>query len=300
MTRLAAVDVGSNSVLMAVAEAFPGGDYRILYESFRSTRLGEALDRTGHLSPTAIERTLGALRECRRKAEIFGAKRIRAVATAAVREAGNPDDFLRPATEALGVEVEAISGRREAELTFLGSAGDVTEEPVIVLDVGGRSTEIILARQGEVESIHSLPVGAVRVREAVPSEDGGLVAAEVSRALPEELRGGRTASRKAVVVGGTATTLAAMHLELRRYHGDRVEGLALHRDLILHLVERVRRTEPGERANIPGLPASRVDIIVSGGLVLARLLEELGTEEAAVSSRGLRHGLLWELARKEA
>ena len=296
MTLIGAVDVGSNSVLTCIAEAVPSGDFRVAYESFRTTRLGEGMQSTGRLTRAGIRRTLEALKESRRKFELFGVAIARAVATAAAREAVNPEEFLVPAEEALGLPVDVISGDREAELTFLGAAGATPGDPVVVLDVGGRSTELILARDGHIERTDSLPVGAVRLRDSVPSEDTLRSFAEVVQVIPTDLDPADTRGRRAIAVGGTATTLAAMRLGLNRYDADRVEGLDLTRDEILMLVERVHETPAAERAGIPGLAEDRTEIIVSGGLILAQILEHLGIESMSVSSRGLRHGLLRELA----
>ena len=298
MTRIASVDIGSNSVLMCVGEPLPRGDFRVVYESARPTRLGEGLIRRMRLSPAAIRRTLQALRDCRRKAQILGVGLAKAVATAAVREATNQEDFLEPAAEALGFPVEAISGEREAELTFLGVAGASVRDPCLIVDVGGASTELVLARDGKLERVETLPIGAGRMKEAIPSEDVLRFFVKVIEVIPTDLTADDTAGRRAIAVGGTATTLAAVRLGLKRYDPDRVEGLTFTRDELESLVERIRGV-PVERraAALRGLPPSRADIITSGGLILVQILEDLGLPEVSISSRGLRHGLLAELSR---
>ena len=168
MTRIAALDIGSNSVLMCVGEPLEQGDFRVVYESARTTRLGEGMERTGRLSRSAIRRTVRTLEECRRKAEILGVAIARAVATSAVREAENAESFLGPAEEALGFSVEVVSGEREGQLTFLGVAGRGVDVPSLILDVGGASTELVLVTEGKVERVESMPVGAVRLKEDRP------------------------------------------------------------------------------------------------------------------------------------
>lgn len=298
MTRIASVDIGSNSVLMCVGEPLPRGDFRVVYESVRTTRLGEGLVRTMRLSPAAIRRTTEALRDCRRKAQILGVSIARAVATAAVREADNQEDFLGPAESALGFPVEVITGEREAELTFLGVAGASERDPCVIVDVGGASTELVLARDGKLERVETLPIGAVRMKESVPSEDVLRFFVKVIEVIPTDLSPADTAGRRAIAVGGTATTLAAVRLGLKRYDADRVEGFAFTLAELESLVDRIR-TLPVERraAALRGLPPSRADIITSGGLLLVQVLEDLGLTEVTISSRGLRHGLLAELAR---
>lgn len=297
MSRIAAVDVGSNSVLTCVGEPLPGGDFRILYDTVRTTRLGEGLDRTGRLSPLGIRRTLAALIESRRKIEILGVAIARAVATAAVREAENPDDFLGPAAEALGLPVEVVTGEREGELTWRGVAGPAKTDPMLVVDVGGASSELILARDGKVERTISLPIGAARLKEAVPKEDVLQFFVRIIQVIPSDLHPEDVEDRRVVAVGGTATALAAVRLGLRRFEPELVEGTAFTLDELEGLVERLRGMSEKERTDLPGMPPNRAPIIASGGMVLARILADLGVRELSVSTRGLRHGILCELAR---
>lgn len=296
MSRIAAVDIGSNSVLLAVGDPLGQSDFRTIYDSVQTTRLGEGLDRSRRLTKAAIERTREALVACRRKVQILGVTLARAVATAAVREAHNAEEFLEVAKKALGFEVEVIDGRREAELTWRGVAASTEERPMMIIDLGGASTEIVLARDGRIERTVSMPLGAARMREAVPSEDPLRYFARVAGAVPANLRPEAQADRKVVVVGGTATTLAAMRQEIRHWDPELVEGQAFTVMELGALVERIRETEMEERLRLPGLPASRAGIITSGGLLLVQILEELGIRDFAVSCRGVRHGLLRELS----
>jgi exopolyphosphatase/guanosine-5'-triphosphate,3'-diphosphate pyrophosphatase len=294
-TRIAAIDVGSNSVLLCVGEVLGRSDYRVIYDSARTTRLCEGMGKTGRLSPKAIHRTVEVLEECRRKTQILGVGIAKAVATAAVREAGNAESFLASAKDALGFAVEPISGEREAELTFLGVTGG--EDPVLIVDVGGASTEIILGRDGKIERSESLPIGARRLKEAIPSEDILRFFVRVIQVIPTDLSPAEAIGRRALAVGGTATTLAAVRLGLTRYESERIEGLPFTRTELAAMVDRLQGLEAAERYTLPGLPSTRADIISSGALILLQVLEDLGVEEFAVSSRGLRHGLLGELAR---
>jgi exopolyphosphatase / guanosine-5'-triphosphate,3'-diphosphate pyrophosphatase len=296
MTRIAALDVGSNSVLMCVGEPLSRNDFRVVYEAARTTRLGEGLDQGGRLRLPAILRTVEVLDECRRKAEILGVSVVRAVATAAVREAENAEEFLKSAETTLGFPVEVISGRREAELTFAGVAGPAHLDPILILDLGGASTELILADEGRVTRIESLPVGAGRLKEAVPSEDLLQFFVKLIQVIPGDLGPATSRGRRAIVVGGTATTFAAIRRGLTRYDPELVEGQEFTRGEFSGMVDRLRALSLEERMEVPGLPGSRAPIITSGGLLLTQILEELGVEEFTVSSRGLRHGILLQLA----
>jgi len=297
MTRIAAFDVGSNSVLMCVAEVSGPDDFRVIYDSARTTRLGEGLDRSGRLSPVAIRRTVEVLAECRRKAELLGVGIAEAVATAAVREADNAAEFTVPAGEALGIPVRPIPGEEEARLTFLGVAGPGAAGPVLIVDVGGASTEIVFARDGKIERCESLPVGAARLKESIPSEDMLRFFVRVIEVIPSDLHPEDVAGARVILVGGTATTLAAIRLGMTRYDPDRVEGEGFTTAGIRAMVASMQEKSLQERSRIPGLPASRAPIITSGGLVILQILEDLGIGEATVSARGLRHGLLREIAR---
>ncbi|MEN8149207.1 MAG: Ppx/GppA phosphatase family protein, partial [Planctomycetota bacterium] len=297
MSRIAALDVGSNSVLMCIAEVSGPDDFRVIYDSARTTRLGEGLDRTGNLSPAAIRRTVEVLRECHRKAQLLGVGIAEAVATAAVREAENAHEFTDAAEEVLGIPVRPIEGREEARLTFLGVAGPGAAGPIVVVDVGGASTEITLARDGEIVRSESLPVGAARLKEAIPSEDILRFFVRVIEVIPADLHPEDVAGARVVLVGGTATTLAAIRLKMTRYDPDRVEGESFTIDEIRAMVASMQEMSVEERSCVPGLPASRAKIITSGGLVILQVLEDLGIDEATVSARGLRHGLLREITR---
>jgi len=295
MSRVAAIDIGSHSVLMCIGEVIGPDDFRVLYDSARTTRLGEGLDRTGKLSPRAIRRTLKALRECRRKAEILGVGIAEAVATEAVREAANDADLLDPAEKALGLPVRPISGKEEARLTFLGVAGPGSVEPILIIDVGGASTEIILAREGRIVRSESLPVGAARLKEAIPSEDVLRFFVRVIEVIPADLHPADVAGCRTVLVGGTATTLAAIKLRMTRYDPDLVEGQGFTRKEIRAMVASMQEMTPAARKSVPGLPPNRAEIITSGGMLIEQVLEDLGIDDCTVSARGLRHGLLREI-----
>ncbi len=297
MTRIAALDIGSNSVLMCVGNPLPQGDFKVIYDSAQTSRLGEGLDQTGRLSPQAIQRTVEVLDGCRRKAEILGVSIARAAATAAVREAKNRDEFLASAEAALGFPVEVLSGRREAELTFEGVSGSAYLDPLLIIDLGGASTELVLADGGRLDRVESLPVGAARMKEAIPSEDMLRTFVRMIEVVPSDL-GTRTAhGRRVILVGGTITTYAAIRRKLTRYDAELVEGQEFTRMELSSMVEEVRGLTMEERIDLPGLPLSRCGIITSGGLLLVEILEELGVEHFTVSSRGLRHGILREIAR---
>jgi exopolyphosphatase/guanosine-5'-triphosphate,3'-diphosphate pyrophosphatase len=308
MSRLAAVDIGTNSVRLLVADVDgvgSGASLVPLERRMRITRLGQGVDAARALAPEAIERTLAVLREYRGVIEELGAEHVRATATSAARDATNRDAFFGPATEALGVTPELLSGEEEARLSFLGAtAGLDAPGPYLVVDIGGGSTELVVGTT-EPEGLRSLDIGCVRITEQflhgdppAPEELSAAVSvvrdqvAEVQREIPET-RGAKTL----IGLAGTVTTVAAIEIGLADYDTAAIHHFHLTRDA----AEEVFRTlalEPAEqRRHNPGLEAERVDVIVGGALVLVAILRVFGFDEMLVSEADILDGLVRSLAR---
>jgi exopolyphosphatase/guanosine-5'-triphosphate,3'-diphosphate pyrophosphatase len=302
--RLAAVDIGTNTLLLLIAEAGPAGP-RALRDECRFGRLGQGLDRSGQLAGEAIERSLAILREYRQAMDEAGVDALVAVGTQALREAKNAADFLRPAEEILGVPIEVVDGEREAALVYRSVADafpDLATGDLVVADVGGGSTEIIAGRGGAVRSLVSLPIGGVRLSErhlhtdpATKDETRALLAdidEHLGRLDLELGRGG------AALVGtaGTATTMAAVEQKLRVYDAERVQGFRLSRASIDRQLARFLELTVAEKRRLPGLEPQRADVIAAGAAIYARLAVRLGATEMITSDRGVRWGALLELA----
>jgi exopolyphosphatase/guanosine-5'-triphosphate,3'-diphosphate pyrophosphatase len=308
MSRLAAVDIGTNSVRLLVADVDGRGSAASLVpveRRMRITRLGQGVDAARALAPEAIERTLAVLREYRGVIEELGAEHVRATATSAARDATNRDVFFGPATEALGVTPELLSGEDEAQLSVLGAtAGLDAPGPYLVVDIGGGSTELVVGTT-EPEGLRSLDIGCVRITEQflhgdppTPEELSAAVSvvrdqvAEVQREIPAT-RGAKTL----IGLAGTVTTVAAIELGLAEYDAAAIHHFHLTRDA----AEEVFRTlalEPAEqRRHNPGLEAERVDVIVGGALVLVAILRVFGFDEMLVSEADILDGLVRSLAR---
>jgi exopolyphosphatase/guanosine-5'-triphosphate,3'-diphosphate pyrophosphatase len=298
--RVATLDVGTNSILLLVLEAGPGGE-RVLADRCRIERLGQGVDRTGALDPAAIARALDALGDYAGVIREHGVDRVAAVGTQALREARNGADFLGPAARLLGVEVEVIGGLREAELAFAAVRAAFPEHrrgEVVVCDVGGGSTELIVARDGAIASLVSVPIGSVRMAErhlhADPptAAEAAAMRADVLRALA-----GQALPRGAPVVGlaGTVTTLAAVALGLAVYDPDRVQGMRLPRAEVERQLALYLSLPLSARREIVGMEAKRADVIAGGAAVVAAVLERVGAQEVQVSDRGIRWGLAAEL-----
>jgi exopolyphosphatase/guanosine-5'-triphosphate,3'-diphosphate pyrophosphatase len=293
--RLAAVDIGTNSVLLTVAGRGPGGRLAPVHDSVRVCRLGQGMRRNGgRLADEAADRTLSCLRELRIEAGAHGALRILAAGTEVLRAAVNAGEFLRRAGEALGSEVEVLPGEREARLAWLGvSGGRYPTKPTALLDVGGGSTEYVRATTRGVIQAATLPVGAARLAEELGDDDLAALSGAAANAILDAGLGPRPHDRL-VTSGGTATTLAAILKGLRAFDHRRIEGTRLGLADVLGVVNRLGGMEPEERVRVPGMDPERVDTIVPGAVILAVAMKVLDARETAITTRGLRHGLLIE------
>jgi exopolyphosphatase/guanosine-5'-triphosphate,3'-diphosphate pyrophosphatase len=305
--RVAAIDIGTNSIVFLVADAAPGRGLVAVHDVCEIARLGEGVDRTKELQPAAIERALGVLAACVRRARELGAERIGAVGTQALREVRNGHAFLGPARDLLGVDVEVIDGEREARLSWRSA---LTAFPFpatpggrrTVLDIGGGSTELLVGpapgATSEPERLVSVAIGSVRLTERLvrhdpptPEERAALVAT-----IDEALGQAPAPEGELIGIAGTVTTLCAIHLGLRELDGARVHGVRLGREDVDRVVERLGRLSVAERCQLAGLDPRRADVIFAGGLILSRVLARAATAAVIVSDRGIRWGLAEELA----
>lgn len=302
--RVAAIDIGTNSVLLLVAS---GSAESLAPEIERATitRLGEGVDRTRKLDPKAVERTLACLAEYARELSALDVDALEVVGTSAMRDAAGGREFADAAEALLGVRPRTIDGLEEAALTFAGSlSGLPLRGPVSVFDVGGGSTEII---EGAVESRDapkeavSLDIGSVRlferhVRHDPPSaEERALVVEDIQRALATTKRPGVTSTL--VGVAGTVTTLAAIELGLDDYDSARVHGHAMSLDSVSALAERLAKLTLDERRALAGLEPKRADVIVVGAEIVRQVMLWSTKSELIVSDRGVRWGLAERLTK---
>jgi exopolyphosphatase/guanosine-5'-triphosphate,3'-diphosphate pyrophosphatase len=300
--RLAAIDLGSNTVRLLVADVDSEGGLRPVHGEQVVVRLGEGLAQHGVLAPAAMERALAAVREYATRARALGARRVLAVATAAVREADNRDEFVGRLAGVPGLEVRVVSGDEEARLTLLGVASGVAPAAgsYCVLDIGGGSTELIVASGTRYVSAVSLRLGVVplveRFLHADPvdwAEYSACVAhveACLAAAAWPEIR--PLGPRALVGTAGTITTLAALDLGLAAYDPARVQGHRLTVTAVRALRERLGALHVAERARLPCLEPGRADLIIPGIAVVLGVLEGLGLAELIVSDAGLREGIL--------
>jgi len=293
---IGAIDVGSNSVKLLVASV-EGRKTRLLRHRSAVTRLGRGMDRTGRLSPAAQKHTIGVLKEFRRVCDELGADRVVAVATEAVRTARNGRRFAARCRKEAGVPLRIISGREEARLAFLGATFGRRERRLAAVDIGGGSTELMVGSPGRLERSVSLPLGAVRLTEAIlksdppsPAERSALFE-EVRTRLAARLR--FPAPATFLGVGGTCVNVARM----ARPDGD-PEGRRLPLGELEGLFDRLAGVPLKERKRIPGLDPERADIIVAGAAILIEAMRTLGIGSFTATVHGLRRGLVLEAARR--
>jgi exopolyphosphatase / guanosine-5'-triphosphate,3'-diphosphate pyrophosphatase len=308
-TRLGAIDIGTNSVRLLVADVDGAGETAALEpldRRIRITRLGEGVDESRRLNPEAISRTLDALREYRGVLDELGAERARATATSAARDAGNRDDFFRPAADVLGFEPELLPGVEEARLSFLGATAELDEPaPYVTVDIGGGSTEFV-AGTHEPDGLISIDTGSVRITEqhlrSDPPEPEELSeAVSVVRAYLSDVEREIPAVREAatlVGLAGTITTVAAIELGLTEYDRDKIHHFRLDRTSAED-VFRTLATEPADvRRHNPGLEPGRVDIIVGGTLILVTIMRTFDFKELLVSEADILDGLVRSISER--
>ncbi len=276
-TRVAAIDCGTNSVRLLVAEASGGGS-RELVRDLRLTRLGQGVDATGEFHPDALARTLAACTEFAAVLEDAGVERLRFVATSAARDARNRDDFYDGVRARLGVEAEVISGAEEAQLSFDGALAALPDaaSPALVMDIGGGSTELVTGRPGAPAHGISLDVGSVRVRERFlhgdpPSEREIAEASAFVDGLLDASGIDFAAQNTWIGVGGTATALAAIAQGLQVYDRTRVHRSSMTRDTLAALTTRLLTSSVATVLTIPTMAPGRADVICAGALISHRV-----------------------------
>jgi len=290
---LAAIDVGSNTVLLTVAEYDPDAGLVVIEEVEDQPRLGAGLSATGLLSEAAIRRALETLTIMRDVCRRHRVQRIAAVATAAVREARNGAEFVERA-RALDIPLRIISPETEAALSYRSAAHHFPGgKRQLVADIGGGSLELVGATEGRVKLSRSLPLGAVRLTERLlPLTE---LLDEVRRELEAALPAPEWSGSSVIGSGGTFATLASMYLARRGSASRSVHGVTVTTAEVKQLVLRLAPLPLQQRRQVPGLPPERADIIVAGLAVALQLLERVEAEGVTVSSFGLRDGLLLEM-----
>jgi exopolyphosphatase/guanosine-5'-triphosphate,3'-diphosphate pyrophosphatase len=295
--KYASIDIGTNTVLLMIAEI----KERIeeIYDTAIITRLGEGLKQSGNLSTEAMERTLNVLRHYMVIADRYQVQEILCVGTAALREAKNRDTFLELADKQLSFSIRIISEHDEAFYTYLSVRQNLTDETegVIIVDIGGGSTEIIYGDKENFIDFISLPVGSVKLTEmfiqhAPPLYDEIRLLRDFLKSILKLPFGKGVQS--VVGTAGTVTTLGSIAIGLRQWDKKQIHGLRLSLQRIDDVVYQLANMPLCERNNLPGMEKGREDIILQGIILLQEIMKHLGAEELMIDANGVRHGILCE------
>ncbi len=303
--RIAAIDIGSNSIRQIVADVSPSGAIRVVDEMKAAPRLGAGLAKSGRLDPASILAATDAVTRMVTLARHLGVKRVEAVATSAVRDAENGLDFVEAVKKAIGLRVKLLKGEEEARLSWVSAIAhfDLGTGRAVVMDIGGGSLELALSADGLLERLVSVPFGTIRMSEKFLRPDATFkrvrrlrkfVRDDIRDILPvRDWRGARV-----IGSGGTFTNLAGMLLarqgvpKARTVHGTRIV-----REDLEHLLDTLQQMSADERSQVPGLNPARADIIVAGLAVVAEVMARLESRALFCSAYGIREGLLLETAK---
>jgi len=303
--RVAVVDIGTNSTRLLIADVAPEGALTQRHRESIVTRLGERVDATGRLAEEAMQRVFETLERFRTLIDEHAVEQTTAVLTSAVRDADNGAEFAAQVAQRTGIEARTIGGDEEAALTFAGTTSERAHdgEEIVVVDIGGGSTEFIVGRDGEVEFHTSTQAGVVRQTERhlhddPPPPDGlqalaDEVAVIIAEAIPPELR---DRVRTAIAVAGTATSSASIELALDPYDPERVHGHVLELATLELTLARLAQMTDEQRRDVTGLQPDRAPTIVAGVAMLIEVLRAFGLERVEVSEHDILRGAALRLA----
>lgn len=298
MRRVAAIDIGTNTILMVVAERVSETSFRVLRDEHAIARLGKGVDAQKRILPETFERVLWYLQKYKGIAEELQVDAIIACGTSALREASNQKEFIDYMNHHLGITIQVLSGQEEAQLSFLGTLVGWFDEytgSVAVLDIGGGSTELAYGLGFQLLSSKSVDIGSVRITErylkhSPPLPDEIATATEYIRTQIEQLPK-IPASTQLIGVAGTITTLAALIQNLTTFQVEKIHRFPIQRDQINAAYEMLKNLSHPEILAIPSIHPQRADIIFAGILLLRTFVEMYNIERITVSTQGLRYGL---------
>ena len=305
---LAGIDIGTLTCRLLVAEVNPPGEFRVVDSDRRILRLGEGVDQHKRLSQAAMDRVVATLKDWKAKTAQYPLNGTVVVATSAVRESDNRQDLLARITQETGWEVEVLTGDEEARRTLLGLRFGLppTIKNFLGLDIGGGSTECILAQEGKAPAVISLDLGVVRLLEQgfhhdpPTAQEIHKAEASIDRELVKVSEAFGPLPRIPLVgTAGTVTTLAAMAQGLPRYESARVHNYELSLSIVKRMEQDLMAQTGPQRLAMPGLEPGREYVIVAGTVILRTVMETFGFEACRVSDFGLREGILVDLATKK-
>lgn len=295
--KRAAIDIGTNSARLLIADV--NVKIKRIEKHTTVTRLGEGVDKEKRISREAMDKNAKVLNSYREIALFHGIEHITAIATSAVRDAVNKEEFLRYMEERTGIKITVISGEEEARLGFLGASSMLSDSNGVIIDIGGGSTEFILGKSGDIVFSKSVNIGAVRLTERFSQYGScGMASAEefIFSEISDTIEKIKEYGRVSIVgIGGTVTTLAAIDQELKTYDMDKVHGYILRSSRVEDILNMLFNLRLGDRKKLPGLQAERADIIPYGTLILKTIMEMAGCSEITVSEADNLDGIMVKL-----
>lgn len=303
MTRVAAIDCGTNSIRLLIAD-IDNGNFREVSRTMEIVRLGQGVDKTKSFHPDAINRTLAAVQLFSAEISKRGATKIRFCATSATRDATNRDLFIDGVESILGIKPEVIPGEEEAALSFIGATKELalSDGPFLVVDIGGGSTEFVYGTE-KVESAKSVNIGCVRMSErhftSAPPTPGSIVEAisDIDEAIAVAAKAVPiTKAKTLIAVAGTATTVAAAALNLDNYDRYAIHLSRISAEKTLAVAKRFQGMERSEIENLGYMHTGRVDVIAAGSLVLSQIMLATGAKEFVASESDILDGMAWSIS----
>jgi exopolyphosphatase/guanosine-5'-triphosphate,3'-diphosphate pyrophosphatase len=306
MTRVAAIDCGTNSIRLLIADVTDAG-LQDISRQMEIVRLGEGVDRTGRLSEAALRRTLEALRRYEQQIAAAGVRGVRMAATSATRDAQNREEFVTGVREILGVDPEVITGQQEAALSFAGATREIRHLPTphLVVDIGGGSTEFVLGDESGVLASCSVDIGCVRITERHlhddPPTSQQIAAAEVDVAAAIDSAAQTVpldAAGTLIGVAGTVTTIAAIAADLPEYDPERIHLSHVSATDVDAITHRLLAMPRAERAALPVMHPGRVDVIGAGALILRAIVQKTLAAEVVASEHDILDGIAYSVAER--
>ncbi|CAB4980178.1 unannotated protein [freshwater metagenome] len=303
MTRVAAIDCGTNSIRLLIAD-IDNGNFREVSRTMEIVRLGQGVDKTKSFHPDAINRTLAAVQLFSAEISKRGATKIRFCATSATRDATNRDLFIDGVESILGIKPEVIPGEEEAALSFIGATKELalSDGPFLVVDIGGGSTEFVYGTE-KVEFAKSVNIGCVRMSErhftSAPPTPGSIVEAisDIDEAIAVAAKAVPiTKAKTLIAVAGTATTVAAAALNLDNYDRYAIHLSRISAEKTLAVAKRFQGLERSEIENLGYMHTGRVDVIAAGSLVLSQIMLATGAKEFVASESDILDGMAWSIS----
>lgn len=304
----AVIDIGTNTLILLIAQ-YQKGKLDVLHDEAHITRLGQGLNNNHFFIPQAMDRTLTVLEDFKRTCDQYKVKKIKAVGTAACRQAANAQVFLNKVKERTQIDIEVVSGNQEAEFTFMSAYRDFGKDhqKVIIVDIGGGSTEFMTGPSGidKPEAVISLPMGSVKLTEEIVTSDPirdeeyqkliqviqQRMQGSLNNFFPEDFN---PQNYDLIATAGTATTLKSIQLGLDEYDSEKVHGSVLQKTDLEKIIQDLAQKSTKQRQQMAGLEPLRADVILAGALLLLETLKYFQKNQTIISDRGVRYGVFYE------